>query len=130
NLSTSVRPRSCCAGTDMQLSEAPPRDWDARALPPTLSRGFAMAAAASGHRTIYVDGGIANALVLVRTLPVPVMRSWTARAMVYVSGGDADFMRVLMRALGRRGIVHAWVADPIAGLPREAIQRAGIMAVL
>ena len=114
----------------MQLSEAPPRDWDARAVPPTLSRGFAMAAAAAGHRTIYVDGGIANALVLVRTLPVPVMRSWTARAMVYVSGGDADFMRVLMRALAARRIVHACVADPIAGLPRQTIERAGIMPVV
>ena len=97
----------------MQLSEAPPRDWDARAVLPTLSRGFALAAAAAGHRTIYVDGGIANALVLVRTLPVPVMRSWTARAMVYVSRGDADFMRALMRALAARRIVHACVAGQV-----------------
>ena len=109
----------------MQLSNGPPRDWDSRVVAPTLSRGVAMAAATVGYRAIYVDGGEAHALVLVRTLPVPVMRSWTARARVYVSRGDAEFMRALMRALARRGIVHACVADPIDGLARRTLEQAG-----
>jgi hypothetical protein len=59
----------------MDLSEQPPRDWDARIDFPTLSHGFAKAAATIGYRPLYVVDDDASALVLVRRLPLGLLSS-------------------------------------------------------
>src|SRR4051794_32071948 len=106
----------------MQISETAPRDWDARVDFPTLSSGFAEAAATVGHRPLYVTEGDASALVLVRALPIPLLRSWTARAKVQVSRGDAAFVRRLVAGLAARGITQVRVGDAVCGLSRDTIE--------
>jgi hypothetical protein len=66
-------------GPTMRISGTPPSAWDARIASPTLSQGFAVAAAASGYRALYVDGGSSTALVLVRILPGSMGRACSAR---------------------------------------------------
>ena len=110
----------------MHVLDTPPDDWDARIASPFLSCGFALA---SGQRTLYIDGGTARALVLLSARLVPVGRSWGTRATVYVSGGDAAFLRALLREVAELGIGRARVGDANVGLPRLTLQQAGITPV-
>ena len=117
-------------GPAIRLSDAPPRDWNARITSPTLSQGFAAAAAVSGYHALYVDGGTATALVLVRILPGSLGRACSARAKAYVSRGDATFVSALVHALAARGIAHVWVGDTVEGVPRHTLEQAGILPVM
>ena len=113
-------------GVDMQLWEVAPRDWDARVVSPTVSRGFALAATASGYEVLYAADRAARALVLVKTLPLPLLRSWTARAKVFVSRADTPFVSALVSALTARGIVSVTIEDTIGGLSRPLLEHAGV----
>jgi len=121
---------SLVEGPTMRISDTPPRDWDARIASPTLSQGFAVAAAASGYRALYIDGGTSTALVLVRILPGSMGRACSARAKAYVSRGDAVFVSALARALAARGIAHVWVGDTVEGVPRRTLELAGITPIM
>ncbi len=110
----------------MQMLETPPRDWDARIEFPTLSRGFAEAAATVGHRPLYAIDDDASALILVRALPVPVFSSWTARAKVHVSRGNARFVSRLVEGLAAQGIAQVRIGDGVWGLSRHIIEAAGL----
>ena len=114
----------------MHVSEAPPRNWDSEITSPLVSRAFADAAAACGHRPLYIAAGAAKALALVRTFPIPLVRSWTRRAQVYVSRGDTGFVRGMVATLKARGIAQARVEDSVEGIPSEALEQAGITPVV
>ena len=114
----------------MRVFESPPPDWDKRAAFPTLGTAFAEVAATVGQRALYVEDRDAMALVLVRSLPIPGLRAWTARAKAYVSGGGARFVRDLVRGLGARGIAHVRIGDSVLGLPRADLEAAGVPLIV
>src|SRR5437763_762932 len=109
----------------LTLSETPPFDWDEHIAFPTLSRTFAEVSAALGHRPLYAARGDARALVLVRALPIPCLRSWTARAKAYVGGGGPAFVAELVQALAARGIAHLRLGDSVWGLSQAEIEAVG-----
>ena len=61
----------------MKFVETPPSDWDERIAFPLQSVGFAHAARALGHHPLFAEDQQGLALVLVRRVPVPVLRAWT-----------------------------------------------------
>jgi hypothetical protein len=95
----------------------PPRDWDASVPFPALSSGFAEAARCLGFRPLYAEAGGSRALVLVRSLPLPVLGFLTTRAKVYASDANAAFLRRVVDALRRLRASHIRVGDSVWGLP-------------
>jgi hypothetical protein len=111
----------------MLVSATPPHDWDARVVSPVLSRGFAEAMATVGWRPLFAADDSDAALILVRRLPLPGLRGWTARARVYPNLGYPTFVRGLHRWLADEGIGVAVLGDAVWPLPphlqRESFQR-------
>jgi hypothetical protein len=110
----------------MEIHKTAPRAWDARIDFPILSSGYGEAAATVGFTPLYAIDGDASALVLVRELPVPLLRTWTARAKAYVTGGGAKFVSGLVEALRDRGIAHLRIGDGVVGLSQRTIEEAAL----
>src|SRR5207248_2052044 len=100
----------------MQLLEHAPRGWDADLDSPLLTEGFAEAARGLGYRPRYVADPRDRALVLLRSVPVPVFDAWTRRARVYVNRGHQGFLADLFTALRGAGVSHAKLNDERHGL--------------
>lgn len=100
----------------MHLSDCPPHDWDARISFPILSEGFAEACRELGYSPHFVADPRDAALVLLRSVPLPLARRWTLRAKAYVDFGHAGFLRDLLDRLRRAGVAHVKVNDERHGL--------------
>jgi lipid II:glycine glycyltransferase (peptidoglycan interpeptide bridge formation enzyme) len=104
----------------MELRDRAPSGWDSRISFPILSEGFAEAARGLGYHPHFVEDARDRALVLLRSVPLPVARTLTLRAKVYVDRGDADFLRTLLAHLHRLGVAHVNLNDERHGLPDTA----------
>ena len=101
----------------MHVQTVPPTAWDSRILSPVLSSGFGEAITALGWRPFYAWDASDTALVLIRRLPVPGLRRWTARARVYLNYGCPTFVRELRRWLDDEGVGYATFGDAVWPLP-------------
>jgi hypothetical protein len=99
----------------MRFVQAPPAGWDARIAFPLQSEGFARAARALGHYPLFAEDPRGLALVLVRRVPVPLLRAWTARAKVYAEIRDVAFLRALVEGLRTLGVSHVKLGDSTWG---------------
>lgn len=95
----------------MRVTDTPPAGWDDRAQSAWLSTGFAAASAELGHHPVYVEDDDDLALVLVRSVPLPVLDRWTRRAKVFVARRDPRFLRRLADLLRARGVSHVRIGD-------------------
>ena len=101
----------------MHVDAVPPAAWDHRILSPVLSRGFGDAMTTLGWSPFYAWDASDSALVLIRRLPVPGLRGWTARARVYVNHGFPTFVRELGRWLDDERVGYATVGDSVWPFP-------------
>ena len=101
----------------MRLTATPPPGWEHRITSALLSRRFADCMATLGWCPLYASDDSDSALVLVRRLPVPGIRTWTMRAKVYLNRGSPGFVRELRHALAEAGAACAVIGDPIRPLP-------------
>jgi GNAT acetyltransferase-like protein len=117
----------------LELRTVAAHGWDARVGSAFLGTAFAAASRAAGYRAYFVEDARDRALVLVRSVPLPLVDGLTRRAKVYVDRCDAGFLRDLAAALERMGVSHARVGDqmhewrgawpaPWPALKRETIQ--------
>jgi len=83
---------------------------------PCQTAGFANAMARMGYRPLYLLDQEAGALALVRGW-FPGVRRFTARANLFATGRDGDFVARAVAALGRLGIPHVKVGDTMWGQP-------------
>ena len=90
----------------MNLTVTPPPGWDERIVFPLQSVGFAHAALALGHRPLFAEDERGIALVLVRQVPIPLLRRWTSRAKVYAHAHDPAFLPALVERLRRLNVSH------------------------
>ena len=100
----------------MKLVDTPPSLWDERIAFPLQSVGYAQAATALGHRPLFAEDEHGIALVLIRRVPIPLLRDWTARAKVYAHARDAAFLPALMEELRRLGVSHVRLGDAMWGV--------------
>jgi lipid II:glycine glycyltransferase (peptidoglycan interpeptide bridge formation enzyme) len=105
----------------MRFVETPPADWDERIAFPLQSVGFAHAARALGHHPLFAEDPRGRALVLVRRLPGPVLRTWTARAKVYADIRNVGFLRALVEGLRALGVSHVKLGDSTWGMSGAAL---------
>jgi lipid II:glycine glycyltransferase (peptidoglycan interpeptide bridge formation enzyme) len=101
----------------MQFQTHAPAGWDSRISFPILSEGFAEALRRVGYRPHFVEDARDRALVLLRSIPLPLARRWTLRAKVYVDRGDPAFCRALLVRLQQMGVAHVKLNDERHGLP-------------
>jgi hypothetical protein len=94
-------------------------DWDRRIVDSALSTGFAEAMATLGQHPFFVDDDRDIALLLVRRLPVPGLRSLTSRIKVYVNHGRQAFLWRLLDQLAARGAGYVLLGDPGRPLPNH-----------
>lgn len=111
----------------MRITDVPAGDWDERVPFPMLSTGFARACRTLGQRALYATDGVGRALILVRALPGPIVRWWTARAKVYVDAPRAGFVTALVSRLRAEGISYVRLGDAAWGLPATAGSCAGMV---
>jgi len=90
----------------MNLTATPPAGWDDRIAFPLQSLGFANASLALGHRPLFAEDARGIALVLVREVPMPLLRAWTRRAKVYAHAHDRTFVPALVEQLRRLRVAH------------------------
>ena len=105
--------------------------WNQRVRSSVLSREFAAAMATLGWRPFFVADDSDLALVLIRRLPVPGLRTWTTRAKVYLNDGYPMFVRELRACLADEGVAYATLGDPLCPLPshlRNALRGAVTIA--
>jgi hypothetical protein len=95
----------------MNLTTTPPLGWDERIVFPLQSVGFAHAALALGHRPLFAEDERGIALVLIRQVPIPVLRRWTSRAKVYAHAYDAAFLPALVEQLRRLRVSHVLLGN-------------------
>jgi hypothetical protein len=100
----------------MNLVDTPPSLWDQRIEFPLQSVGYAQAATALGHRPLFAEDEHGIALVLIRRVPIPLLRGWTARAKVYAHARDAAFLLALVKELRRLGVSHVKLGDAMWGV--------------
>ena len=100
----------------MRLLDYPPPGWDERIAFPTLAVGFAEASRHLAYRPLYVESEDNTALVLVRSVPLPLLGSWTRRAKIYLSRTDGPFLRTLVEKLGAMGIASVRIGDSAWGM--------------
>ena len=105
----------------MELQGRAPAGWNSRVSSPILSDGFAEAARGLGYRPHFVEEARDRALVLLRSVPLPIARTWTLRAKVYVDRGDPDFLRMLLTRLDEIGTAHVKLNDERHGLPDTTV---------
>jgi hypothetical protein len=101
----------------MNTTAFPTTGWDDRVGSPILSAGFADAARGLGYRPRFVEDARDRALVLLRSVPLPLVRGLTVRAKVYVDRGHPQFLRDLLRLLHAQGVAHVKLNDERHGLP-------------
>jgi hypothetical protein len=104
----------------MRLSRVAPFGWDASVAFPMLSTPFARAARTMGLSALYAMDGAGRALVLLRAVPIPVLRWWTMRAKVYVDADRSSFVPQLVAALRDLGVSYVRLGDAAWGLPAAA----------
>jgi hypothetical protein len=90
----------------MNLSGTPPPRWDDCIAFPLQSVGFAQASHALGHRPLFAEDARGIALVLIRQVPIPLLRRWTSRAKVYAHAHDAAFLPALVEHLRGLSVSH------------------------
>jgi Acetyltransferase (GNAT) domain len=95
----------------MRLEATPPPDWDARIGFPLQSVGYAHVSRALGHRPLFAENQHGLALVLLRRVPMPILRAWTARAKVFAEVRDVAFLRTLVERLRALGVSHVKLGD-------------------
>jgi lipid II:glycine glycyltransferase (peptidoglycan interpeptide bridge formation enzyme) len=105
----------------MQLQTRAPAGWDSRVSFPILSEGFAEAARRLGYQPHFLEHARDRALLLLRSVPLPVARRWTLRAKAYVDRGDPDFLRALLDRLHGIGVAHVKLNDERHGLPDTTV---------
>jgi hypothetical protein len=113
----------------MHITELAPSGWDDRLAFPMLSTSFARAARTMGLRALYATDDIGRALVLVRSVPVPIVRRWTTRAKVYVDARQPGFVTELVDVLRARGVSYARLGDAAWGLPASAGTCRGMVTI-
>ena len=101
----------------MRVLTAVPAGWDERVTFPVLSRGFAEAMVALGHRPLFVDDERGRAVAFVRRMPIPVLGAWTSRARVYLDGDDPRFVTALLERLAAARVGYVRLGDPVWPLP-------------
>lgn len=101
----------------MRISEVAPVGWDNGIAFPMLSTAFARAARTLGQRAFYLADDAGRALILMRSLPGPLVRWWTSRAKVYVDAARPAFVADLIGALRAWGVSYARIGDAAWGLP-------------
>ena len=97
------------------ISEVPPAGWDDGLAFPMLSTAFARASRTLGLRALYITDGADRALVLLRSLPGPLIRRFTSRAKVYVDATRPGFVSDVVEILRTRGVSHARIGDAALG---------------
>ena len=112
----------------MRLSRTPAPGWDTRISFPILSEGFATAARGLGYRALFAEDQRDRALILLRSVPLPVLRRWTLRAKVYVDRGHQGFLQELLRTLRWRGVAHVKLNDERHGLYHAVPSWSGVSA--
>ena len=90
----------------MNLTTTPPPGWDDRIAFPLQSVGFAHASHALGHRPLFAEDATGIALVLIRQVPIPLLRRWTSRAKVYAHAHDRRFLPALGERLRELSVSH------------------------
>ena len=105
----------------MELRGRAPAGWDSRISFPILSEGFGEAERGVGYRPHFVEEARDRALVLLRSVPLPVARAWTLRAKAYVDRGDPEFVRALLARLHQIGAAHVKLNDERHGLPDTTV---------
>jgi hypothetical protein len=100
----------------MNLVDTPPPLWDQRIEFPLQSVGYSHAATALGHRPLFAQDERGIALVLIRRVPIPLLRGWTARAKVYAYARDTGFLPALVKELCRLGVSHVKLGDAMWGV--------------
>jgi hypothetical protein len=71
---------------------------------------------ALGHRTFFVEDDLGRAVAFVRHVSLPVLRSWTARAKVYLDDADPRFVTGLLGRLAETGVGYVRLGDPVCPL--------------
>jgi hypothetical protein len=94
-----------------ELHTTAPAGWDRRIGSAWLSTGFAAASQAVGYRAYYVEDARDRAIVLLRSVPLPLLDGWTRRAKIYVDVRDPGFVRDLAGVLGRLDVSHVHIGD-------------------
>ena len=105
----------------MRLEATPPPDWDARIGFPLQSIGYARVSRALGHRPLFAENQDGLALVLLRRVPMPILRTWTARAKVFADIRDVAFLRALVERLRALGVSHVKLGDSSWGTAPGAL---------
>lgn len=105
----------------MELRNHAPTGWDSHISFPILSEGFAEAERGVGYRPHFVEEARDRALVLLRSVPLPIARAWTLRAKAYVDRGDPEFVRTLLARLDQVGAAHVKLNDERHGLPDTTV---------
>jgi len=100
----------------MTFADSPPRGWDERIAFPLQSVGYAHAACALGHRPLFAEDEHGIALVLIRRVPIPMLRGWTARAKVYAHVRDPVFLRAVVQQLRALGVSLVRFGDAMWGV--------------
>ena len=90
----------------MNLTTTAPAGWDERIAFPLQSVGFAYAGHALGYRPLFAEDERGVALVLLRQVPIPLLRAWTTRAKVYAHARDAAFLPALIERLRALSVAH------------------------
>lgn len=93
----------------MRVRETPAVDWDERVGSAWLSTGFAAASAATGHRVLYAEDDADMALVLLRSVPIPLLHRWTLRAKIFLARRDGAFLRRLVDVLSDAGVTQVHI---------------------
>lgn len=104
------------ASPRLQVSEAPPRDWDSRVAAPCQMVGFAHAMQTMGYRPLFLSDAAGVALALVRGA-VPGLGRLTARANLYAPGAERGFVARAVATLDGLGIPTVKVGDTMWGVP-------------
>jgi hypothetical protein len=100
----------------MRLTRTPTPGWDTRITFPILSEGFAAAARGLGYRALFAEDQRDRALILLRSVPIPILRRWTLRAKVYIDRGHQGFLHEMLRTLRWHGVAHVKLNDERHGL--------------
>jgi hypothetical protein len=115
--------------TLIRITDVAPADWDGRIPFPTLSTAFARAARTTGMRALFAGDGVSQALVLLRSVPIPLVRRWTTRAKVYVSTARKGFVAGLITALRARGVSYLRLGDAVWGGSGPAVACEGMATI-
>jgi hypothetical protein len=75
---------------------------------------------ALGHRPLFAEHDHGHAVAFIRNVSIPVLRSWTARAKVYLDRADPRFVSELLARLADTGVGYVRLGDPVWPLAQGA----------